>query len=367
MNGSDPIDLVLSFDTTGSMMPCLAEVRRKIADTVQRLFRDIPGLRVGIIAHGDYCDKPPDGPYVIKMLDLSSDEKEIVKFVKNVEQTWGGDAPECYELVLAEARRLSWSAGKQKVLVMIGDATPHEPSYRQNERNLDWRNEIALLREGGIHVYGVQALNRSYATSFYREIARGSGGLHLNLNQFRQVTDLVMAICYKQKSSEALLEYQDLVQSAGRMNRDMAQMFGVLSGKTVKVDFGKKSGDLKPVPPGRFQIFTVSDDVPIRDFAEAMGATFKKGRGFYEFTKAVTVQENKEVILEDKKSGDLYTGAQARNMIGLPFGTRGRINTKDTKLEGYTVFIQSTSVNRKLLSGTRFLYEVEDWDRAEAA
>ena len=362
----EPIDVVFSFDTTGSMYPCLSQVRNVVSSTVKQLFKDIPGLRVGIVAHGDYCDAPPNGPYVVKMLDLCDDQKEITNFVNKVEPTYGGDFPECYELVLAEARRLSWSAGKQKVLVMIGDATPHLPSYHQNTRNLDWRNEIALLREAGVHVYGVQALNRSSSTSFYKEIAKGSGGLHLNLNQFRHVTDLIMAICYKQQSPEALTQYQDLVQSAGRMNRDVAQIFGVLSGKTVKVDFGK-TGDLKPVLPGRFQIFRVEEDAAIKAFCTAMGAVFKQGRGFYEFTKTVTVQENKEVVLEHRKSGDLFTGEAARNMIGLPYGTRGRVNPKDSKLSDYVVFIQSTSNNRKLLAGTRFLYEVSDWDVAEAA
>ncbi len=359
MTAPEPIDIVFSFDTTGSMYPCLSQVRDTISATAKQLFRDIPGIRIGIVAHGDYCDAPPSGPYVIKMLDLTRDEDEIVKFVKKVEPTGGGDADECYELVLHEARRLTWSAGKQKILVMIGDACPHAPSYRDNVKKLDWRNEIALLREAGIHVYGVQALNRSESTSFYREIAKGSGGLHLNLNQFRQVVDLIMAIAYKQAGEERLLRFRDHVQEEGRMTRDMAQFFGVLTGKEVKTDF-KISKDLKPVSPGRFQIFKVHKDTEIKKFAEDMGATFAKGRGFYEFTKSVLVQEGKEVILEHKTSGDLFSGDQAREMIGLPFGERGNVNPKDAKLEDYNIFIQSTSSNRKLLAGTRFLYEVAD-------
>jgi len=34
---------------------------------------------------------------------------------------------------------------------------------------------------------------------------------------------------------------------------------------------------------------------------------------------------------------------------------------RPTSLEKYAVFVQSTSANRKLMGGTRFLYEVEDW------
>ncbi len=354
----EPIDVVFSFDTTGSMYPCLAEVRRTVTTTVQELFKAIPRLRVGVIAHGDYCDAPPRGKYVIKMLDLTSNQSEVVRFVNAVEPTGGGDAPECYELVLAEARRFSWAAGKNKALVMIGDDVPHGPSYPGNERKLDWRNELALLQEAKIAVYGVQALNRTHATTFWAEVAKKTGGFHLRLNQFRHVVDLLKAVCYKQESPEALVEYQDLVQREGRMNREVASMFGTLTGRAPTVTFG--TADLQAVAPGRFQIFEVAHDEDIKSFCTSMGATFKVGRGFYEFEKkAVKVQYHKEVILEHKASGDLFTGKHARELLGLPDDGTVTISPKSAKLKDYSVFIQSTSPNRKLLGGTRFLYEVD--------
>jgi hypothetical protein len=51
----------------------------------------------------------------------------------------------------------------------------------------------------------------------------------------------------------------------------------------------------------------------------------------------------------------MYTGSEAREMIGLPYGKRGQIAPR--YLEGYEVFVQSTSNNRKLLRNTKFLYE----------
>ena len=50
------VDVAFSFDTTGSMYACLGEVRRKLQETISRLKRDIPGIRLATIAHGDYCD-----------------------------------------------------------------------------------------------------------------------------------------------------------------------------------------------------------------------------------------------------------------------------------------------------------------------
>ena len=65
------VEVVFSFDTTGSMYPCLTQVRRHVKSTVTRLGEEIPGIRIGIIAHGDYCDA--GSTYVTKHLPLTDD------------------------------------------------------------------------------------------------------------------------------------------------------------------------------------------------------------------------------------------------------------------------------------------------------
>jgi len=362
----ESIDILFSFDTTGSMYPCLTQVRNKVSETVKRLFKDIPNLRVAIIAHGDYCD----GPRAITKFDFSDDPKAICKFVETVRATEGGDTPECYELVLHEARSLSWSAGKNKAVVMIGDDIPHPPSYPQNTKKLDWKNEAKLLVEAGIHVHAVQALARTHATSFYEKLADTTGGCHLELHQFAHVTDLLMAICYKQSSPEQLQGYEQEVSKQGRMNRSVSQIFATLLGKKVPSgggSFGKAA--LEAVHPSRFQVLDVDKDVDIAGFVRSEGLRFKIGRGFYQFTKPVEVQDHKEVILVNKKTGDMFSGKKARELLRLPKTGTVKIKPDVARevLAEYTAFIQSTSVNRKLLEGTKFLYEVEDWDRAEAA
>ena len=63
-----------------------------------------------MFAQGDYCDK--DSTYVTKFLDFTTDKAKLVKFVKDVKGTGGGDFEECYELVLQQARqKLSWAPG----------------------------------------------------------------------------------------------------------------------------------------------------------------------------------------------------------------------------------------------------------------
>ena len=361
----ESIDIVFSFDTTGSMYPCLGAVRRSIRDTVQRLFQDIDDLRIAIIAHGDYCDA--DTSYVIKALDFSTDIKEICKFVMNVGPTGGGDAPECYELVLKEARNLSWGSGRNKVLTMIGDDVPHPTHYWGNTQKIDWRNELGLLMEAGIHVHGCHAMpgTRGHSKPFYQEIANVTGGFYLTLDQFSTITDLVMAICYHQDSDAALESFEKHVFHSGRLTRDLKNSIRTMRGLEPEVIKMSKDG-LNPVPAGRFQIFDVYKDEDIMGFVNGVGATYNKGRGFYELTKSVKVQQYKEIILQDKITGDIFNGSQVRERLGLYAQTEGGKNTERLNrshlMDKYTVFIQSTSYNRKLIGGTKFLYEVSDWD-----
>lgn len=352
-----PIEVVFSFDTTGSMYPCLAQVRRTLKDSVLRLFKQIPDIKIGFIAHGDYCDK--GSTYVTKHFQLSDNATALASFVENVGATGGGDSPECYELVLHEARTdFDWNKDTSKVLVLIGDDIPHGPSYPGNVKRIDWRNELGLLTEAGVNVYGVQALNRNHATRFYEEIAEKTGGFHLNLDQFSDVTDMILAICFKQTGDEQLQNYEQEVIDNRRMNRSLEKTFNTLLGRKAPRSRFKKT-DLEVVRPGRFQVMRLDRDTPIKDFVQENGIKFQIGRGFYEFTKKVTIQSHKEIVLMDRDSGDLFAGKKARDILGLPHDADIRVEPK--LLDKWIPFVQSTSSNRKLLAGTRFLYEVSDW------
>lgn len=356
-----PIDVVISFDTTGSMYPVLTQVRRKVKEAVTRLMRELPGIHIGIIAHGDYCDA--GSTYVTQHLDLTQDTAAITHFVEHTQATGGGDAPECYELVLHEAQDLAWRPEATRVFVLIGDDVPHAPA--SNPQHLNWRTEVAALTARGISVYGVQALNRRHATPFYKELANISGGFHLGLDQFAEITDMLMAICYRQDTdADAKLQwYEQEVQREGRMSRSLRRAFATMQGRDTAAETGPV--DLRAVPAGRFQVLEVDESMPIQEFAQRNGLIFKAGKGFYEFTKTETIQASKEIVLQHRSTGDLFAGTQARTMLGLPFDEEARI--RPTHLEEYRVFVQSTSYNRKLMGKTRFLYEVADYDTTAIA
>lgn len=360
-NKTEAIEVIFAFDTTGSMYPCLTQVRRNLSATIKRLFKDIPHIRIGVMAIGDDANRHE--VYDIRTLDLTSDEKKVTSWVDSVAPTHGGGPHANYERVLNEARmNISWSAGKSKVLVIIGDEVPHGPSFiHNNGKKYDWRNDLGLLLEANVNVHGVHCLPgiRPASKSFYEEIARKTGGFYLTLEQFTSITDLILAICYKEAGSSYVEAYEKEVVSEGRMNRGMNRAFNTILNRTSSAS-SMANADLRAVASGRFQVLNVDKDQAIADFVRDNGLRFRIGRGFYEFTKPVKVQKHKEVILMDKRTGDMFSGDRAREIAGMPIGADAIVRPGDGDLSQYTCFIQSTSANRKLLEDTRFLYEVED-------
>lgn len=354
---TDPIDVVISFDTTGSMSSVLAQVRQKIKQTVERLMGELPDIHIGIIVHGDYCDA--SSTYVTRHLDLTQDTLGITDFVEHTPATGGGDAPECYELVLHEARELSWRPEAKRVLVMIGDDVAHEA--HDNPGHLDWRAEVAALAASGISIYAVQALNHRNAKAFYRSMAETSGGYHLSLGQFSEITAMLIAICYRQHTDIKLLTYEQELQREGRMSRSLKRAFATMRGHTPTAEEGSAE-ELHSVPAERFQVLEVAEPEPIKAFVQRNGLTFKTGKGFCEFKRTETIQASKQIILQDRATGDLFSGARARALLGLPAGETVRI--RPAHLTDYRVFIQNKSHNRKLRRGTHLLYEVAELDLA---
>lgn len=373
-------DLVISFDTTGSMYPCLSEVRRHTTTMCERLFREIPNLRIAIIAHGDYCD----GDKVITQLDFTTDQEQITSFIKNAPSTYGGDYPECYELVLHNVKGLSWrSDATMKSLILIGDAPPHEKN--ENPYKIDWREEAESLNNRNIQVFSVQCLNSGNKESFqfYSEVAMATNGYHVFLDQFSYIKDMIQAICFKQYNQDHLEQFEKEIQEgSGGMSHSLRLMFDTMLGKKTreqardemhpdrfreKYSRGSRTtasstpsldreSELRPSPPSRFQVFAVDEDINIKDFCTKMSITFKNGRGFYEFTKPEIIGKNKEIVLMEKTTGELYEGAAARAIAGIK---EAEARVKPGELPKYRMFIQSTSPARKLVAKQGFLYEVE--------
>ena len=62
-------------------------MRQRLKETVSRLIQEVAGIRIGLVAHGDYVDWRT---YVVKTQDLTADVDDLVKFVTKAPRTMGG-------------------------------------------------------------------------------------------------------------------------------------------------------------------------------------------------------------------------------------------------------------------------------------
>lgn len=357
MSQSQSIEVLVTFDTTGSMYPCLTQVRRNVAEMLKTLFDKVPSARLAVLAHGDYGNS-----YVTKSIDLTTNKDALIKFVETVEPcTVNRDWPECYELALREAHtNFSWTPGAQKAIVMIGDAVPHRLDEACNIHKIDWEVEAAAIKEQGFHFYAVQAMgDKESSLKFWKPLAQKTGGLYLELDQFSDTTEFLLAICHHVDGGvDRVRTYCTEVSSRGKLNRAQARMFSTLSGRPVEAAEGVlSSSGMTPVPASRFQALTVgATKISIKEFALQQGLAFKTGRGFYEMTKPEVISAKKEVVLQDVASGDMFTGPEAAAYLGSNVGTKTPVPMPAG--QQYRVFVQSTSTNRGLEPGSHFLYEV---------
>lgn len=95
----------------------------------------------------------------------------------------------------------------------------------------------------------------------------------------------------------------------------------------------------------------------IRDFVEKeLQKPYVKGTAFYQLTKNETVQANKEIVIRNTSDGRMYSGEDARDLLGLPHNIE--IKVEPANYSKYELFIMSSSVNRKLVGGTKLLVKV---------
>lgn len=90
---------------------------------------------------------------------------------------------------------------------------------------------------------------------------------------------------------------------------------------------------------------------------EETGRPYRVGDAFYELTKPEAIQGHKEILLIERWINVIYGGERARALIGLPPVGPGTVTrVRPGNHANYRIFVQSTSVNRKLVRGTTVLY-----------
>jgi hypothetical protein len=96
------------------------------------------------------------------------------------------------------------------------------------------------------------------------------------------------------------------------------------------------------------------EKTPVREYVEdILGLKFRTGSVYYELTQSERIQLGKEVLVQNKKTGHVYGGQNARDLLGLP---DMNVTVKpDGVNKDFRVLIQSKSTNRHMDPNTTVL------------
>jgi hypothetical protein len=112
-----------------------------------------------------------------------------------------------------------------------------------------------------------------------------------------------------------------------------------VSGINTKLDDLSKKYD-------RYTITPHQDGISIKDFCTEKTGKYELGRVYYSLNKAEKVQPNKDIIIRNTATDEMYGGHNARTLLSLP--TVGDIRLAPGNMGKYEVYVRSTSNNRKL-------------------
>lgn len=210
------LDMVIAFDTTGSMSQYIGAVRKEVSELIPQLFKDNEDLHLGIVAFGDYCDmnNAQDFGDAYQCAPLTANENELIKFVLNSKDTSGGDGPEFYELVIKKiVKETQWREGSTRSILLIADAVPHEVGYCYGDivkgAQIDWRIEARKAADKKIKIDTVTITDAPW----FREVSALTNGVSVPFHTGYKTAELLRASVNARGSMKSRAKFDELMDA----------------------------------------------------------------------------------------------------------------------------------------------------------
>lgn len=189
------LDMVIAFDTTGSMRAYINAVKLYVKELIPKLLKQNPNLKIGVVAFGDYFDMPRKDVFgtAYQVCELTNNEATLIEFINSAENTYGGDPDEFYELVIKKiVEETNWREGSIKAVLLIADASPHEVGYNYEDKvinnQIDWREEAKKAAEKGIKFDTL-----TIRATWYKELSSITKGVSVPFSTSSKTSQLVEA------------------------------------------------------------------------------------------------------------------------------------------------------------------------------
>lgn len=234
------LDMVIAFDTTGSMCSYIDQVKNHVSGLVPQLLRDNPNMKIGVVAFGDYCDMISATNFgrAYQVLQPTNDEKEIISFVKKAQETGGGDGDEFYELVIKKiTEETPWREDATKSVLFIADAAPHKVGYSYGNivknAQIDWREEAKKASEKGIQFDTISI--HGGRLSWYEELAHITDGIYTEFRSSNKTSEYIKTVAYA-RGGEATKALFCATMDSFKNDAEMSAVYNVYAKEIVFKD-----------------------------------------------------------------------------------------------------------------------------------
>lgn len=196
----DGLDIVIVFDSTGSMQGEINVVKSQIERIGGALIRLIPKTRISVCTYRDRGDE-----YIVKGLPLTDDIGLVTGYLDRINAKGGGDQPEAVKDGLQWAiEKNRFRQNARKVILLFGDAPPHS------------RDEVACQsyasrffhRQRGI-ISTVTCHKESRLKSF-ETIAKLGGGESFLTRDEREIMKQLIVLVFGSQYRSKVMEVFDL-------------------------------------------------------------------------------------------------------------------------------------------------------------
>lgn len=227
-------DVLFVFDVTSSMSSELDQakdhgrsvmnsVKDQVANTVFGVasFCDYPGEH----SYPGYSDTyGASGDYAWSLdRHLTGDVGEVDDAIGRLTIRDGQDGPECYARVVSECADVKWRKGSKRVVVLFGDAPPHDldfggknfggdpgPDQKAGTADdIDFETAVAKLAAIGVQVIVVDTGTNSDAEEPFKYIAEQTSGTYTRLEEASDLPDTV-----EKKLKDAVSNVNEIALSA---------------------------------------------------------------------------------------------------------------------------------------------------------
>ncbi len=174
------LDLMLTVDTTGSMMDELSYLQAELEDVIKRVSSasdNVLSIRVSVNFYRDTGDE-----YVVRPFEFTEDVNKAIEDLNAQHSDGGGDYPEAVHTALKNSvTEHQWRDDAVKLMFFVLDAPPHSESEIKGI-NAEIQSTVCTASAKGIRIIPVASSGVDTETEFLlRSYAAMTGGTYLFL------------------------------------------------------------------------------------------------------------------------------------------------------------------------------------------